>query len=104
MFTSSCFPLEAHAGKPDCESNGIFHADRCFGRQVFDADPRESVLSGEIGFTAICRCYELNCTAEMAEIEFEFFESPTFVNPPEDTSELNTYATITCTSNYYTFF
>ena len=99
-FSSHCFPLEAHAGRPDCTSNGIFHADRCFGRQGFDAGQRESVLSGEMGLITLpCRCYELNCTAEMAEIEFEFPESPTFVNLPEDTSKLNIYVAINqCTS------
>ena len=82
IFFSSCFQLEAHAWKPNCTSNGIFHADRCFGRQKFDAGQRESIISGKMGLiTLSCRCYELNCTAEMAKIEFEFFESPTFANP-----------------------
>ena len=82
IFFSRCFPLEVHAWKPNCTSNGIFHADRCFSRHKFDANQRESIVSGEMGFPALsCRCYELNCTAEMAGIEFEFFESPTFANP-----------------------
>ena len=76
-----CFRLEAHMGKPNCTSNGIFRADCCFGRQEFDASQRESIISGEIEFFLPCRCYELNCTAEMAKIEFEFFESPTSANP-----------------------
>ena len=86
--------------KPDCESNEVFYPDRCVGSTEFDASQRDDVLSGRMGLFGLdCRCYELNCTSEMAEIKFKFLKSPT--NPLSDNETTPTCEFNTCTSNWH---
>ena len=74
--------------KPDCESNKVFYPDRCFNRLEFDTSQRDDVMSGRMKiFGLSCRCYELNCTAEMAEFEFEFRPNPPSPNETTPTCE-----------------
>lgn len=102
-FTSHCLRLETHMETPDCRSNKVLYPDRCVGSLEFEAHQRDDVLNGKLGlFGLACRCYELNCTSEMAEIKFEFLESPTNpthvgVNETTPTCEFNEVYVCRCT-------
>ena len=88
--------------KPDCESNEVFYPDRCVGNSKFNASQRDDVLSGRMGLVGIdCRCYELNCTSEMAEIKFEFLESLTYPPTVGENEIIPTCEFNTCTSNWH---
>ena len=106
-FTSHCVRLVTLTESPDCQSNGVLYPDRCVGsNDDFDASQRDDVLSGRVeSFIVDCGCYEVNCTAEMAEIKFEFSESPP--NPPENNETTPTCedneTTPTCEFNLHTY-
>lgn len=100
-FTSHCARLETNREKPDCESSDVLYPDRCFGRSKFDAYQRDDVLSGKMELFGLnCRCYELNCTAEMAEIKFEFMESSPNPPSPNETTPTTT-GECTCTARVH---
>ena len=88
-FTSHCISLETHRESPDCEANGLLYPDRCVGTHRIEPYEREGVLSGRATLFGVhCGCYETNCTAEMAEIKFDFVQfPPDAVAPTTSTTE-----------------